>query len=326
MLKKAAKKILSRIPLLIGITLISFLVIHLAPGSPVTAGQGLDPRINMAARQKLEKLYGLDRPILTQYAEWSGRLARFDFGESLTDGDKVTQKIAKAIPVTLAVSTLSLVLIFLFGIPLGVWTALHKDKPIDRALSFLTSAGISIPVFWLSLILLAFLGVSWRWIPVSGLHSLFYEERGADRQFWDTARHLILPVTVNSLGGLAALSRYMRAGYLHVLKENYIRTARAKGLSESAVLYRHALRNALLPVITILGLSVPSLLGGSVLVETIFSLPGMGRLFFSSVFARDYPVIMGILVLGAVLTLVGNSLADLAYAAADPRIRAGQDG
>jgi peptide/nickel transport system permease protein len=184
-----------------------------------------------------------------------------------------------------------------------------------------TFAGFSVPTFWLALLLMSFFGVRLGLLPVSGLHSLFYEEMPLWERGADMARHLILPLFVSSVTGLAGISRYMRSSMAQVLKQSYIRTARAKGLPENKIIYHHALKNALLPVITILGLSVPGLLGGSVIFETMFSIPGMGRLFFNSVFSRDYPVIMGILVLGAFLTLAGNALADLAYAYADPRIR-----
>lgn len=315
------KRLFGLIPLFIGITLISFVVIHLAPGSPVEAQSALNPKMTAQAKAKLAELYGLDKPLLAQYSNWVKRLAQFDFGRSFADGEKVTAKIGRAIPVTLFINGLALLLIILIGVPLGVLGAVKKDSAADKALTLFVFAGFSMPTFWLALLLMSLFGVTWHLLPVSGLYSLFHEEMGFAQKAADITRHLALPLFVASITGLAGISRFMRSGMLQVLKENYIRTARAKGLPEKKVLYEHALKNALLPIVTILGLSIPGLLGGSVIFESIFSIPGMGRLFFNSVFARDYPVIMGILVLGALLTLIGNFLADLTYALVDPRIR-----
>lgn len=317
------KKFLGTIPLFIGITLVSFFVIHLAPGSVVDAQSSFNPKMTAQAQAKLESLYGLDKPLWVQYADWIGRLGRFDFGVSFADGEKVTHKIAKAIPVTLGINLAALLLVLVLGVPLGIFGAVRKGSAADKLLTVLVFAGFSIPTFWLSLVLMSFFGVGLGWFPVSGLHSLFYEEMGAGTRFLDTCHHLVLPVTVASFTAIAGISRYVRSTMNEVLQKPYIRTARAKGLSEGRVVYGHALPNALLPLITILGLSIPGLLGGSVIFETIFSVPGMGRLFFGSVFSRDYPVIMGILVLGACLTLLGNFLADIFYALADPRVRVG---
>jgi len=193
------------------------------------------------------------------------------------------------------------------------------------AVSLLTGVfvfiGFAIPTFWLALLLMILFGVNLDWLPISGLRSMNYEYMPPLVAFVDLIKHLILPVTLAAFGGLAGLSRYMRSNMLEVIRQDYIVTARAKGLPERAVIYKHALRNALLPVITLLGLSVPGLIGGSVIFETIFGIPGMGQLFYMSVMSRDYPVVMGILVIGAVLTLLGNLLADVSYALADPRIR-----
>ncbi len=317
----ALKRFASLIPLFIGISFVSFLVIHLAPGSPVDAQTAMNPKVTAEAKERLARLYGLDRPLTVQYASWLKRMLRFDFGVSFRDGEPVTKKIAEAVPVTLGISLLSLFLILLLGIPLGMYGAVKKDSAGDRLLTFGLFAGYSMPTFWLALLLISLFGVEWRLLPVSGLHSLFYEEMSWPRRVADLAAHLALPLLVSSITGLAGISRYMRSGMMQVLDQNYIRMATAKGLSRKRVLYGHALRNALLPLLTVLGLSIPGLLGGSVVFETVFSIPGMGRLFFNSVFARDYPVIMGILVLGAALTLLGNALADIGYGLADPRIR-----
>ncbi len=315
------KRVFGLIPLFIGITFVSFLVIHLSPGSPVEAKAEFNPKMTLEAKEKLKILYGLDRPLHEQYWAWTRKIARFDLGNSFVDGEKVTAKIGKAIPVTLFLNLLTLFVILCAGVPLGVFGAVHEGSRTDRWLSFWTLAGFSIPTFWIALVLMSIFGVTLGLLPVSGLHSIHFDEMSALEKAVDLARHLVLPVFVASITGLAGISRYMRSSMITELKENYVRTARAKGLPEKKVLYRHALKNAALPIVTLLGLSVPGLLGGSVIFESIFSIPGMGRLFFNSVFTRDYPVIMGILVLGAFLTLLGNLLADMAYAIVDPRIQ-----
>jgi len=202
-----------------------------------------------------------------------------------------------------------------------VLSAVHQDSLFDKITAVVVFIGFAVPTFWLALLLMIFFGVHLGWLPISGLRSLNYEYMSTWMQFVDLAKHLVLPVLVSAFGGLAGLSRYMRANMLEVIRQDYIMTARAKGLSERVVIYKHALRNALLPVITILGLSIPGLIGGSVIFETIFAIPGMGQLFYMSVMARDYPTVMGILLIGAILTLLGNLIADVSYAVADPRIR-----
>jgi peptide/nickel transport system permease protein len=216
---------------------------------------------------------------------------------------------------------LSLLLILVVAIPLGVLSAVRQDSLFDRVAGVVVFIGFAVPTFWLALLLMILFGVHLGWLPISGIRSLNSEYLPPGMALWDLIRHLILPVLLAAFGGLAGLSRYMRANMLEVIRQDYILTARAKGLSERVVIYRHALRNALLPVITILGLSVPGLIGGSVIFETIFAIPGMGQLFYMAVMARDYPVVMGILFIGAVLTLFGNLIADVSYALADPRIR-----
>jgi peptide/nickel transport system permease protein len=181
--------------------------------------------------------------------------------------------------------------------------------------------GFAIPTFWLALLLMILFGVQLGWLPISGIRSLDHASLSPLGKLWDYSRHLAMPVFVSAFGGLAGLSRYMRSNMLEVIRQDYIITARAKGLPEGDVVYRHALRNALLPVVTILGLSVPALIGGSVIFETIYAIPGMGQLFYQSVLSRDYPLVMGVLVIGAILTLLGNLIADLSYALVDPRIR-----
>jgi len=321
------KQILARIPLLIGITIISFMVIHLAPGKPTDLQTDLNPKVSYEARQRLEKLYGLDQPLYLQYWRWISRLVRLDFGISFQDDRPVLQKILERIPITLFINVLSMILIFSVALPIGVMSAIKRGTLFDKTVTVLVFIGFAAPGFWVALLLMEFFGVTLGWLPVSGIRSFGSEYLPWMLRIWDLAKHLILPVFVLASGSLAGLSRYMRGSMLNVIRQDYIRTARAKGLSEQVVIYKHAFRNALLPVVTLLGLSVPGLIGGSVIIETIFGIPGMGRLFFDGVMARDYPVVMGILVIGACLTLLGNLVADLAYGWVDPRIRVlGEEG
>jgi peptide/nickel transport system permease protein len=310
------------IPILIGITVICFVVIHLAPGSPTDMETQMNPRASAELQERLRSMYDLDKPLYQQYLIWAGRLVTLDLGASFSsDRRPVADKILERMPITITLNILSMILIIAIAIPLGVLSAVYKDSFFDKATSVIVFIGFAVPTFWLALLLMIFFGVQLGWLPISGIRSLNYEYLTPGAAFIDLIKHLILPVTLSAFGGLAGLSRYVRANMLEVVRQDYITTARAKGVRERMIIYRHALRNALLPVITILGLSVPGLIGGSVIFETIFAIPGMGQLFYMSVMARDYPVVMGILFLGALLTLIGNLLADVSYAAADPRIR-----
>ncbi|MCD6539994.1 MAG: ABC transporter permease [Candidatus Omnitrophica bacterium] len=320
MLRYIIKRLINMVPLLIGISFISFLVIHLAPGSPVSVSL-FNPKISLEAREKLNKLYGLDKPVHIQYFNWLKNILKFDFGYSLVDGRKVSSKILERLPVTLTINILSLLIIFFTAIPLGLYSGWRKGSFFDRFTTIFVFIGFATPSFWLALLSMQFLGVKLGWFPISGITSIDFEYFPWYKKVLDFLWHISLPVLVASFGSLAGLSRYSREKFLEVLDKEYIRTAFAKGLPSSQIIYKHALKPVFLPVITILGLSVPGLLGGSVIFETIFSIPGMGRLFYEGVMMRDYPLIMGLLVIGAFLTLLGNFLADLAYIWADPRIK-----
>lgn len=322
MLRYIAKRILFMIPLLLGITIICFSVMRLAPGSPTDLQTEMNPRASQEMKERLNALYELDKPIHVQFGSWLKKISRGDLGTSFSsDHRPVADKIMERLPITILISFLSLLIIIAVAVPLGVLSAVYKDSLFDKVTTVVVFIGFAVPTFWLALLLMIFFGIHLGWLPISGLRSLNYEYLGAWDQLVDLAKHLILPVFVSAFGGLAGLSRYMRANMLEVIRQDYIMTARAKGLSERQVIYKHALRNALLPAITILGLSIPGLIGGSVIFETIFAIPGMGQLFYMSVMARDYPTVMGILLFGAILTLVGNLIADVSYAVADPRIR-----
>jgi peptide/nickel transport system permease protein len=322
MLLYLVKRLVMMVPLLIGITFISFAVMHLAPGSPTDLATELNPKMSEIAKERLTKLYGLDQPMHVQYWNWLKRLVRLDFGRSFApDGRPVLDKIAERLPITVTINVLGLLLVLVVAIPIGVYSATHRGSLFDQATTVFVFVGFATPTFWLALLCMILFGVKLGWLPISGIQSLNHDQLSLLGQLWDYARHLFLPVVLSAFAALAGMSRYMRANMLEVIRQDYITTARAKGLAERVVIYRHALRNALMPVITILGLSVPTLIGGSVIFESIFAIPGLGKLFYDGVMSRDYPLVMGGLVIGAVLTLLGNLLADLGYAAVDPRVR-----
>ncbi|MBI4529232.1 MAG: ABC transporter permease [Deltaproteobacteria bacterium] len=320
-------RLLISIPLLIGITLLSFVIIHLAPGEPVVLQQELQAEASAKTKQTLRELYGLDKPLHVQYLNWLGRLVRLDFGRSFSpDGRLVIEKIADRVPITLTLNLIELLIIFCFAVPIGVLAATRQYSFFDKASTVFVFIGFATPDYWLALLLMILFGVQLGWLPISGLRSLNWEYLPFWAQKWDLLSHLVLPLFIGAFGGLAGLSRYMRGSMLEVMRQEYITTARSKGLSEKKVVYKHALRNALLPVVTILGLSLPGLIGGSVIIESVFAIPGMGQLFVQSAYSRDYPVLMGLAVIGATLTLLGNMLADMAYAMVDPRIRVSRGG
>jgi len=316
------KRIAMLVPLMLGITLITFTVIHLAPGEPVDMQMAMNPKVGKEARERLTKFYGLDKPLHEQYFTWLGKLARLDLGRSFSsDNRPVLDKIKERLPITLSLNLVALVIEFGLAIPIGVLAAVRRDTILDKGITVVVFLGFAVPTFWLALLLMYFFGVKLNWLPISGLHTLGYESYSWFGRLWDLTKHLILPVCVASFGSFAGVSRYMRSAMLQVIGQDYITTARAKGLSERVVIWKHALRNALLPLITLAGFSIPGLIGGSVIFESIFAIPGMGQLFYQGVMSRDYPVVMGILVIGAFLTLLGNLIADISYALADPRIR-----
>jgi peptide/nickel transport system permease protein len=321
-LLRAGAKLMWIAVVFFGITIVSFWVIHLAPGSPMDLQTDMNPQATIEVRQRLAKLYGLDQPLHVQYVKWIGRLVRLDFGNSMSgDHRPVLDKILERLPLTVGMNVISLILTLALSIPMGVAAAYKQDGLFDRASTVFVFIGFAMPSFWLALLLMLWLGIAYPVLPISGLTSLDYDYLTPMGKVWDICRHLTLPIFIYTFGGLAGMSRFMRASMLEALRQDYILTAKAKGLPTSRVIYHHALRNALLPVITILGLSVPGLIGGSVIVESIFGLPGLGQLFYQGVMSRDYPLIMGNLTLGAALTLAGNLLADAGYSLADPRIR-----
>lgn len=325
------RRLFEMVPTLIGITLLSFFIIHLAPGKPTDIMTEMNPKITPEAREMLEKYYGLDKPIYVQYGLWLKRIIKLDFGKSFSSDQRpVIEKIwdtsqpllDRRLSITFLINLLSMSVIFLIAIPVGISSATRQYSLYDKIVTTLVFLGFATPAFWLALLLMMFFGVYLGWLPISGIKSMNYDSLHLLEKLWDRGQYLILPVFVSALGGVAGLSRYMRSSMLEVIRQDYVTVARAKGLPERQVIYRHAFKNALLPIITLLGLSVPGLIGGSVIFENIFSIPGMGQLFYMSVMTRDYPLVMCILTIGAILTLLGNLLADIGYMLADPRIRA----
>ncbi len=324
------KRLLQIIPTLLGITLITFLIIQLSPGNPAmlklkmaAEGQVSDNAISQQIVEQTKKLYGLDKPIPIQYLLWVKRVLTLDFGNSYKDHRRVWDKIAERLPITLQLNIISILLVYLIAIPCGIYSATNCGTWQDRVLTVFFFILYSLPSFWVAVLLIMLLGGGdfWDVFPVYGISSIGAESLSLPAWLVDRLWHLILPVSCLTYGGLAYLSRLARSGILEVIREDYIRTARAKGLKERVVIYKHALRNALLPIVTLLAFLLPGMFGGSVIIESIFSIPGMGQLSFEAVLSRDYPVIMAIATISALLTLVGLLLSDILYAALDPRIK-----
>ncbi len=317
------------IPTFIGISLISFALIQLAPGSPVAfklRGEGGAMRSNIETEKIVEQtkaLYGLDKPIIVQYGLWLGRMIRFDFGKSYKDQRPVMAKIAETLPITLQFTILETLLIYLIAIPLGTYSATHQRSISDQIITIILFLLYSLPSFWVAMLSILFFGGGdwWNLFPVNGINSIDAQNYSPGGWLLDRLWHMALPLFCMTYAGLAGLSRYMRTGMLDVIRQDYIRTARAYGFSEKIVIFKYAMRNSLIPIITLFAGLLPGLIGGSVIIETIFSIPGMGRLGFEAVLSRDYPLIMGVFTISTFLTLIGLVLTDVLYAIVDPRIR-----
>jgi peptide/nickel transport system permease protein len=315
------RRLLLMVPLLLGISFLTFGIIQLAPGDAATLDVAMNQKVDPTYLQRLRESYGLDDPFLVQYGRWLKRMVTLDFGVSFKDHRPVLGLILERLPATFLLSGLSLVCLFLIAVPLGVLSAVRRGSWLDRWTTILSFVGYSMPGFWVALLLMLLFGVQWGWLPLSGMVSLEFDSLGPLEKVGDLLSHLILPLAVTTFGGLAAISRYARTSMLEVIRQDYVRTARAKGLPEREVIFKHALRNALIPIVTLLGLSLPALIGGSFIIETVFAWPGMGRLGFEAVMSKNYPIIMGIGVITSFLTLLGNLLADVAYAWLDPRVK-----
>lgn len=315
------------IPTFIGITLITFLVVQLAPGSPIflklNSAENMSSSISEEVIEQTKKLYGLDKPLPTRYAIWLGKFLTLDFGTSYKDFRPVTERVLEALPITLQLNFIALFLIYAISVPMGVYSATHQHSLGDRASTMTLFLLYSLPNFWVAMLLMLFLGggAYLQWFPIFGVSSIGADQWPFYRWLLDRLWHMVLPVFCLTYGSLAMLSRYARAGMIETIRQDYIRTARAYGFSERVVVYKYALRNSLIPIITLLGALLPEMIAGSVIIESIFSVPGMGKLAFEAIMSRDYPLIMGILSFSAILTLIGLAISDILYALVDPRIK-----
>jgi peptide/nickel transport system permease protein len=305
---------------LVGITVVSFGLIRLAPGDPVTLLGFGSADLTAEDLAAVRLAYGLDQPLPVQYLSWLGHLVAGDFGQSRLYHRPVLQMIASALPNTLLLASLAVCVALLVGIPLGVLAARYRGTILDEAIRILAVAGHAVPNFWLGLLFILVFGVDLRLFPVGGMLTVGARET----DLADRARHLVGPVFALSLAGIANYSRYMRTETLEALGQDFVRTARAKGLRERQVVSVHALRNALLPLITALGSLVVSFVSGALVIEQVFAWPGMGRMSLEAARAKDYPIIMGVVVISGAVVLLAFILRDLAYAVADPRIRIGR--
>lgn len=323
------RRLLLIIPTFLGITLITFMVIKLAPGDPaamklrLSSDQAsLSDTVTRQIVEDTRELYGLDKPLYIQYASWLRRVVTFDFGNSYKDHRPVMKKIGERLPITIELNLISLFLIYLIAIPVGVYSAVKQGSIGDRMTTVILFILYSLPNFWVAVLLIMFLGGGdfLNWFPIYGIVSPGLEGASLVSRFGDHLWHIVLPVFCLTYGGLAALSRYQRAGMLEVIRQDYIRTARAKGLPEKLVIFKHAMRNSVIPIVTLMGSLLPGMFGGSVIIEKIFSIPGMGQLGFEAVLSRDYPVVLAIATIAALLTLIGILISDLLYVWVDPRI------
>ncbi len=314
------------IPTLLGITVMVFAISRIAPGDPVSLsmapGGQLDAERAADVREARMKLYGLDKPVHIQYGIWLGRLIRLDFGDSIKHHRPVIELIKERLPITLTLNIIAFVIIYAVSLPLGVLTAVQHRRFFDRASSVVLFMLWSLPVMWVGQMVIGyFCGPAFKsWFPPAGLSSNYADQLPFFPWLADRLWHLVLPVLCLTYTGFAYLTKLVRAGMLDNLRSDYVRTARAKGLSNLVVIFRHAFRNSIIPVITVMATLLPAMLGGSVIIERIFSIPGMGLLAFEAVTTRDYNVVMAVATIGGVLNLLGLLFGDIAYAIADPRI------
>jgi peptide/nickel transport system permease protein len=315
------RRILGAIPLVFGVLTLTFFIIRLAPGDP--ASFFIQPGVSPKVAEQMREQYGLNDPLIVQYFKWLGNILQGDFGRSFSRHQPVFDVILDAVPITISLALIGITMQFIFGILLGVISAVKQGTKLDRTLTVSALFIYSMPEFWLSLMLIILFSLKLGWFPASNLNSIGADSLGTVEFILDRLHHLVLPIFVLSLGGIAGLARYVRGQMLEVIRQDYIRTARAKGLSEKVVIFKHALRNALLPVVTILGGSLPALFSGALFIEVIFAIPGMGRIAVEAVFARDYPLIIANTFISGTLIVLGNLLADVLYAVVDPRIKLG---
>ncbi len=313
------RRLLQAVPLLLGVATLIFVILQLAPGDPTSIyfSPDVDPEVIELMRRNL----GLDQPLHVQYWRWLTSFLQGDFGHSFAQHRPVLDILKDSIPNTLLLSAVAIVIIFSLGLVVGTIQAVRQYSLADNVATVLSFFFYSMPSFWLALMLMLLFSYKLQILPASQMTSVAYEYLPPLEKLWDRVQHLIMPAAALGIGAAAGVARYARGGLLEVIRQDYIRTARAKGLSERKVIFKHALRNAMIPVVTLFGLYIPFLLSGSVLIETIFAWPGMGRVIVTGIFQRDYPVVMATTFLFGVFVILGNLLADVLYAAVDPRIR-----
>lgn len=318
------RRVIQAIPILIGISIISFLIVHLAPGSPIDKFR--TPRVSEEQLNNLIRMYGLDKSIPEQFLSWFSSFFQFwktdgqghyiAWGYSFTDGRPIMSHIFERIPATMLLMGTALFVTVVIAIPVGVLAAVKQYSWADKVITVLATIGYALPSYWLGIMLLFVFAVDLNLFPLYGMHTL-----GGTDDLPDLAWHMVLPVTSLTIQSVAGWSRYMRASMLEVMRQDYIRTARAKGLPESRVITKHALRNALIPIVTLLGLTIPTLLSGAIITEAIFGWPGLGNMGYQAVIDRDYPLVLAFVMIGGFMVIMGNLIADILYAVVDPRIK-----
>jgi len=312
------KRALQAIPTLLGASTLIFFLMHAAPGDPTS--MYLRPDIDPAVIEQMRKNLGLGQPVHVQYVKWLSSFAQGDFGCSFSQKRPILDIIKDTLPNTLLLSGVALVIIFVAGVLIGTIQAVRQYSWVDNLATIGAFFFYSMPSFWFGLMLILLLSYKFQWLPASQMTSVNYEFLPGSEQWMDRLKHLLMPALALGAGSAASVARYMRSGMLEQIRQDYVRTARAKGLSERVVVFKHAMRNALIPVITLLGLYLPFLVGGAVLIETIFAWPGMGRLIISSIFQRDYPVVLAVAFVSSIMVILGSLLADILYSVVDPRV------
>ncbi|SDY77714.1 peptide/nickel transport system permease protein [Proteiniborus ethanoligenes] len=324
MLKYIGRRLLHLIPVLIIISIVIFTILEQMPGDPVNAYLGEGSAVTVEQQQMMRAKLGLDQPAPVRYLKWLGRTLTGDFGTSLKYRKPVNEVIGTFIWNSFLLNVVAMTLAFAIAIPVGIRSAVKKYGLFDNFWTVFSLTGVSMPSFFFALILIFFIAVPIKWIPLNGMRTVLLAAKGYPSKWaeiLDVLKHMILPVTVLTISSLASLTRYVRNSVVEVINQDYIRTARSKGLTEKVVIYKHAFRNALLPIVTLLGMYLPGLFGGSILLETVFIWPGIGNILFKSIGDRDFSMLMAANVFYAILTVTGNLLADVSYALVDPRVK-----
>ena len=308
--------------LLVGVSMLTFAIIQLAPGG-FAQMMGESPDATAEDTARLTELWGLDQPVHIQYLRWAEQMVQGNFGDSLAQGRPISQMIGERLPATIFLNIIGLILIYVIALPIGIFSAVKQYSKFDHIMTFVAFLGQAMPAFFFAMLLIYYVGMRVEWIPLAGMATIGVEWGEVSFMTWfaDRSRYIVMPLAVIVFGGLAGLVRFMRASMLDVIHQDYVRTARAKGLSERVVIFKHTVRNALLPIVTSLGFAFSGLLGGSVVIESIFAWPGVGLLAIQAIFTRDYPVIMAFNLIGSIMLVIGMLVADILYVVVDPRIK-----